>query len=401
MPQLRQGNTSQCGQPMKRHGHEAKAVCGVGTRHGHCVRAGPVDNTRTSGVKYNRRGATATVHATAPQAVLVWTFRADYTGKHDQKDEEGHQMSIAFVFPGQGAQTIGMGRALAQAYPAARSVFDEVDEALGEDLSALIREGDIETLTLTQNAQPALMATSMAAMRALQAEGIGIDRAAFVAGHSLGEYSALCAAGTLSIADAARLLRTRGRAMQEAVPVGVGAMAAVLGLDFEAVTEVAAEAAQGEVCQAANDNDPGQVVVSGHRAAVERACEIAKGRGAKRAMLLPVSAPFHCALMEPAAGVMAEALAGVDMRPPAVSVVPNVQASGCSDPATLRALLVDQVTGSVRWRESVGWMAGQGVTEMWEIGAGKALSGMIRRIDREVVTRAVGTPEDVVAARDA
>lgn len=309
-------------------------------------------------------------------------------------------MSIAFVFPGQGAQTIGMGRALAEAYPAARAVFDEVDAALGESLSALIWEGDIEMLTLTQNAQPALMATSMAAMRALAAEGVGIDRAAFVAGHSLGEYSALCAAGTLSIADAARLLRIRGRAMQEAVPVGIGAMAAILGLDFEAVSEVAAQAAQGEVCQAANDNDPGQVVVSGHKAAVERACDIAKARGAKRAVLLPVSAPFHCALMEPAAAVMADALAGVEMAAPAASVVPNVRAEGCDDPAQLRALLVEQVTSSVRWRESVAWMAAQGVTEMWEIGAGKALSGMIRRIDREVATRAVGTPEDVLAARD-
>lgn len=309
-------------------------------------------------------------------------------------------MSIAFVFPGQGAQTIGMGRALAEAYPAARAVFDEVDAALGESLSALIWEGDIETLTLTQNAQPALMATSMAAMRALAAEGVGIDRAAFVAGHSLGEYSALCAAGTLSIADAARLLRIRGRAMQEAVPVGIGAMAAILGLDFEAVSEVATQAAQGEVCQAANDNDPGQVVVSGHKAAVERACDIAKAKGAKRAVLLPVSAPFHCALMEPAAAVMADALAGVEMAAPAASVVPNVRAEGCDDPAQLRALLVEQVTSSVRWRESVAWMAAQGVTEMWEIGAGKALSGMIRRIDREVATRAVGTPEDVLAARD-
>ena len=310
-------------------------------------------------------------------------------------------MSIAFVFPGQGAQTIGMGRALADAYPAARAVFEEVDEALGESLSSLIWEGDQDTLTLTQNAQPALMATSIAAMRALAAEGIGIDRARYVAGHSLGEYSALCAAGVFSLADTARLLRTRGQAMQEAVPVGVGAMAAILGLDYAAVSEVAAEAAQGEICQAANDNDPGQVVVSGHKAAVERACEIAKGRGAKRAMLLPVSAPFHCALMEPAARVMAEALAAVEMNAPAVTVVPNVRAEGESDPAILRKLLVEQVTGAVRWRESAAWMAGNGVTEMWEIGAGKALSGMIRRIDRDVATRAVGTPDDVLAARDA
>lgn len=310
-------------------------------------------------------------------------------------------MSVAFVFPGQGAQAIGMGRDLAESYPAARAVFEEVDDALGEKLSALIWEGDQETLTLTQNAQPALMATSMAAVRALQSEGIGIDRAAFVAGHSLGEYSALCAAGTLSIADTARLLRTRGLAMQEAVPVGIGAMAALLGLDFAAVTEVAREAAQGEVCQAANDNDPGQVVVSGHKAAVERATEIAKAKGAKRAVMLPVSAPFHCSLMQPAAAVMADALSKVDMADPAVSVVPNVTAEGCASAATLRALLVDQITSAVRWRESVTWMAGQGVSETWEIGAGKALSGMIRRIDRSVVTRAVSGPDDVKAALDA
>lgn len=310
-------------------------------------------------------------------------------------------MSVAFVFPGQGAQTIGMGRDLAEAYPAARAVFDEVDEALGEKLSGLIWEGDLETLTLTQNAQPALMATSLATLRALQAEGIGVDRAAFVAGHSLGEYSAHCAAGTLSIADTARLLRTRGRAMQDAVPVGVGAMAALLGLDFEAVTEVANEAAQGEVCQAANDNDPGQVVVSGHKAAVERAIEIAKARGAKRAVMLPVSAPFHCSLMAPAADVMADALRDVQMAEPAVSIVPNVTAAGCADAVTLKGLLVEQITSSVRWRESVMWMAGQGVTEIWEIGAGKALSGMVRRIDRSFATRALGAPDDIKAALEA
>jgi [acyl-carrier-protein] S-malonyltransferase len=309
-------------------------------------------------------------------------------------------MSVAFVFPGQGAQTIGMGRDLAEAYPAARAVFDEVDEALGEKLSGLIWEGDLETLTLTQNAQPALMATSLATLRALQAEGIGVDRAAFVAGHSLGEYSAHCAAGTLSIADTARLLRTRGMAMQDAVPVGVGAMAALLGLDFEAVTEVANEAAQGEVCQAANDNDPGQVVVSGHKAAVERAIEIAKARGAKRAVMLPVSAPFHCSLMAPAADVMADALRDVQLAEPAVSIVSNVTAEGCADAVTLKGLLVEQITSSVRWRESVMWMAGQGVTEIWEIGAGKALSGMVRRIDRSVATRALGGPDDVKAALD-
>jgi len=303
----------------------------------------------------------------------------------------------AFVFPGQGAQTIGMGKALADAYPAAKAVFDEVDAALGQDLSGLIWDGDIADLTLTANAQPALMATSMAAMRALEAEGVTIDMAAFVAGHSLGEYSALAASGALSIGDTARLLRARGAAMQEAVPVGVGAMAAILGLDFEAVQAVAAEAAQGEVCQAANDNDPAQVVVSGHKAAVERAIDIAKAKGAKRALLLPVSAPFHCSLMAPAAEVMARALVEIEIDAPTVPLVANVVADAVIDPAMIRSLLVDQVTGSVRWRESVMFMAAQGVTEVYEIGAGKALSGMIKRIDRGIATAAVGTPEDVVA----
>jgi [acyl-carrier-protein] S-malonyltransferase len=308
-------------------------------------------------------------------------------------------MSRAFVFPGQGAQTVGMGRALAEAWPAARAVFDEVDAALGEKLSGLIWDGEIETLTLTANAQPALMATSMAALAALEAEGLGMAGTAFVAGHSLGEYSALCAAGALSLTDTARLLRLRGRAMQEAVPVGVGAMAALLGLDFAQASEVAAEAAQGQVCQAANDNDPAQVVVSGHRAAVERALEIAKARGAKRAILLPVSAPFHCALMRPAADRMAEALAGVTIRDPNVPVVVNVRAEAVTEAAAIRGLLVAQVTGAVRWRESVAWMADHGVTAFWEVGAGKALSGMIRRIARESETRAVGAPEDVAAAK--
>ncbi|MDE3237368.1 MAG: ACP S-malonyltransferase [Paracoccaceae bacterium] len=307
-------------------------------------------------------------------------------------------MTRAFVFPGQGAQAVGMGRALAEAYPAAKAVFDEVDEALGEKLSDLIWEGTLEALTLTANAQPALMATSIAVMRALEAEGVGVESGAFVAGHSLGEYSALCAAGALSVADTARLLRIRGRAMQEAVPVGVGAMAALLGLDFETAAEVAAEAAQGQVCQAANDNDPAQVVVSGHREAVERAVEIAKARGAKRALLLPVSAPFHCALMQPAAAVMSEALAAVEIAAPVVPVVVNVRAEAVSNPALIRDLLVAQITGSVRWRESVLWMAGAGVTEIWEIGAGKALSGMVKRIAKDVATRAVATPEDVAAA---
>lgn len=308
-------------------------------------------------------------------------------------------MTLAFVFPGQGAQAIGMGQALAAAFPAAKAIFDEVDDALGENLSQVIWDGDIETLTLTQNAQPALMATSMAAMRALEAEGVSIAQAAFVAGHSLGEYSALAAAGAISVADTARLLRTRGQAMQSAVPVGEGAMAAILGLDLDAVRSVALEASQGEVCQAANDNDPTQVVVSGTKAAVERAAVIAKEQGAKRAVMLPVSAPFHCALMQPAADVMAEALAAVEIKAPAVPLIANVRADVVSDPAEIRQLLVEQVTGSVRWRESVQMMAAKGVSEFWEIGAGKALSGMIRKIDRSLSSRQFGSPEDVAVAK--
>ncbi|WP_322892661.1 MULTISPECIES: ACP S-malonyltransferase [unclassified Yoonia] len=303
----------------------------------------------------------------------------------------------AFVFPGQGAQTIGMGQALAAAYPSAKAVFDEVDEALGENLSALIWDGDIAELTLTQNAQPALMATSLAAMRALESVGVDVTAASFVAGHSLGEYSALAAAKALTIADTARLLRIRGRAMQEAVPVGIGAMAALLGLDFDQARAVAEEAAQGEVCEAANDNDPGQVVVSGHKAAVERALDIAKAAGAKRAILLPVSAPFHCSLMAPAAEVMAQALAEVTIDKPAVPLVANVLADVVTDPDKIRTLLVAQVTGSVRWRESVAFMAAQGVTDTYEIGAGKALSGMVKRINRDLTASAIGTPEDVAA----
>lgn len=310
-------------------------------------------------------------------------------------------MSRAFIFPGQGAQTIGMGRDLAEAYPAARAVFDEVDEALGENLSSLIWEGEIETLTLTQNAQPALMATSMAAMRALEAEGVGIDKAAFVAGHSLGEYSALTAAGALTVADAARLLRKRGQAMQAAVPVGEGAMAALLGLDLDAVRKVVEEAAQGDVVAAANDNDPGQVVISGQKAAVERAVEIAKGAGAKRAVMLPVSAPFHCALMQPAAEEMAKALAEVTIKAPVVPVVSNVEAAPVSDPDRIRALLEAQICGAVRWRESIARMVADGVEEFWEIGAGKALSGMVRRIHRPATVRNIGTPADVTAAVEA
>lgn len=304
----------------------------------------------------------------------------------------------AFVFPGQGAQVPGMGRALADAYPAAKAVFDEVDEALGERLSDLIWGEDADTLTLTRNAQPALMATSLAAVRAMEAEGLTVSDAAFVAGHSVGEYSALCAAGTLSLADTARLLRLRGEAMQQAVPVGIGAMAALLGLSIDAAREVAAEAAQGDVCEAANDNDPSQVVVSGHRAAVERALDIAKAKGAKRALLLPVSAPFHSSLMAPAAEAMAAALQTVEMATPCVPLVANVTAEAVSDPDTIRDLLVKQVTGSVRWRESVLWMSAAGVTEAWEIGSGKALSAMIRRIDKEIAVRAIGTPDDIAAA---
>ena len=305
----------------------------------------------------------------------------------------------AFVFPGQGAQSVGMGRELAEAYPAAMDVFREVDEALGEKLSALIWEGDAEELTLTRNAQPALMATSIAAFRALESDGINIAEADYVAGHSLGEYSALCAAGAISLADTARLLRLRGQAMQDAVPVGVGAMAAILGLDFAAVDEIAREAAGDEVCQAANDNDPAQVVISGHKDAVERAAALAKERGAKRALLLPVSAPFHCVLMQPAAGVMADALAGVDIQPPAVPLIANVRAEPVIEPGAIRRLLVEQVTGSVRWRESVEFLSGAGVAEFWEIGAGKALSGMIKRIAKGAETRAIGTPADIAALK--
>jgi len=308
-------------------------------------------------------------------------------------------MSRAFVFPGQGAQTIGMGRALADAYPAARAVFDEVDDALGEKLSALIWEGFAEDLTLTANAQPALMATSMAAMAALQAEGISVETAAFVAGHSLGEYSALAAARAISLGDAARLLRLRGQAMQAAVPVGQGAMAAILGLDLAAVTALAADAAEGQVCEAANDNDPAQVVISGDMAAVQRAVDMAKGRGAKRALLLPVSAPFHCALMEPAAQAMAGALDDVVIKAPVVPVISNVTAAPVSDPALIRGLLVRQITGAVRWRESVVAMEAAGVQQFWEIGAGKALSGMIRRIVRDAEVANVATPDDVAGLR--
>ena len=308
-------------------------------------------------------------------------------------------MTTALTFPGQGSQAVGMGKALAEAHPAAAAVFQEVDEALGEKLSSVIFEGPIDTLTLTANAQPALMAVSLAAMRALEAEGLVLEKAAsYVAGHSLGEYSALAAAGSLSLADAARLLRIRGRAMQAAVPVGEGAMAALLGLDFEAATAVAAEAAGSDICQAANDNGPGQVVISGTRAAVERALEIAKAKGAKRAILLPVSAPFHCRLMQPAAEAMAEALASVEIAAPRVPIVANVLAYPISDPVEIRDRLVQQVTGMVRWRESVEWLAANGVDRLVEVGAGKVLSGLAKRIAPGATTLAVGQPEDVPAA---
>src|SRR5262247_1958809 len=316
---------------------------------------------------------------------------------------EGHDMTVAFVFPGQGSQTVAMGKAMADAFAAAREVFGEVDEALGEKLTAIMWEGPADRLTLTENAQPALMAVSLAAMRVLESEaGVDLKRdAAFVAGHSLGEYSALAAAGSFTLADAARLLRIRGRAMQQAVPVGAGAMAALLGLEFEPAAAIAAEAAQGQVCQAANDNGGGQVVVSGDKAAVERAVEIAKAKGAKRAMMLPVSAPFHCVLMQPAADAMAEALHAVTVQSPVVPLVANVLAFAITEPAAIVHNLVAQVTGTVRWRESVAFMAAQGVTTFYEVGAGKVLSGLVKRIADGATGIPVGTPEDVAAFKAA
>src|ERR1700682_1860718 len=312
-------------------------------------------------------------------------------------------MSLAFIFPGQGSQAVGMGRALADACGAARLVFEEVDAALGEALTKVIWEGPAETLMLTENAQPALMAVSLAAMRVLETEaGVELARdARFVAGHSLGEYSALAAAGALTIADTARLLRIRGLAMQRAVPVGVGAMAALLGLEFEAAQAVAAEAAQGQGAQPANANGGARVVVSGDKAAVERAVEIAKARGAKRAMMLPVSAPFHCALMQPAAEAMAQALATVAIRKPAPPLVANVAAHALADPSEIARRLVEQVTGTVRWRECVAYMAGEGVTTFYEVGAGKVLSGLVRRIVDGAAGTAIGTPEDIIAFKTA
>ena len=306
-------------------------------------------------------------------------------------------MAVAFVFPGQGSQTVGMGKALAEAFAPARAVFEEVDAALGERLSVIIWDGPAETLTLTENAQPALMAVSLATMRVLEAEaGVNLERdAAFVAGHSLGEYSALAAARAFSTTDAARLLRIRGRAMQKAVPVGAGAMAALIGLDYDAATVIAAEAAATGICAAANDNGGEQVVLSGNKVAVERAVEIAKTRGAKRAMLLPVSAPFHCTLMQPAADAMAEALAKVSINRPSVPLIANVLAQPISDPAGIVRCLVEQVTGTVRWRESVAFMAQAGVTTFYEVGAGRVLTGLIKRIAAAAAASAIGTPEDV------
>lgn len=306
-------------------------------------------------------------------------------------------MTRAFVFPGQGSQAVGMGQELADAFPVAREVFQEVDDALGQSLSRLIAEGPIEELTLTENAQPALMAVSIAVTRVLESEsGKALSQmGAFVAGHSLGEYSALAAARSLSLAETARLLKKRGQAMQAAVPVGEGAMAALLGLDLDAAEAVAAEAAQGEVCAAANDNAPGQVVISGATAAVERALPLAKERGAKRAMLLPVSAPFHCAMMQPAADVMAEALAATEIVSPSLPLVANVTASMTVDAETIRAQLVEQVCGRVRWRESVLSMQAEGIEALVELGAGKVLSGMARRIHPDLTGTAVGGPADI------
>lgn len=306
-------------------------------------------------------------------------------------------MSRAFVFPGQGSQVVGMGKDLAQAFPTAKAVFDEVDDAIGKPLSTIMFDGPMEELTLTANTQPALMAVSIAVVRVLAEHGVEMTSADYLAGHSLGEYSALCAAGTVSLSNTAKLLKRRGEAMQRAVPVGEGAMAALLGLEFDDAKAVAEEAAQGEICQPANDNASGQVVVSGQKTAVERAIEIAKAKGAKRAMLLPVSAPFHCALMQPAADEMAQALADVPFSAPVRPIVTNVTAQAESDPATLKALLVDQVCGAVRWREGVGWMAANGVTAQVELGAGKVLTGLARRIDRAIDGSALSTPEDIEA----
>jgi [acyl-carrier-protein] S-malonyltransferase len=308
-------------------------------------------------------------------------------------------MSIAFVFPGQGSQAVGMGRDLAERFPAARAVFQEVDDALGQKLSQIMWEGPQETLTLTENAQPALMAHSLAVMRVLEAEK-GLNLAAkvkFVAGHSLGEYSALAAAGAFTIADAARLLKLRGQAMQKAVPVGQGAMAALLGAGLDVARKIATDAAQGDVCDVANDNEPTQVVLSGHKSAIDRVAEVGKKHGLRRAIPLPVSAPFHCSLLKPAADAMAEALSKVEVRAPKVPVVANVLAAPISDPAQIKLRLVEQVTGTVRWRECVLAMSAAGVTTLYEIGSGKVLTGLAGRIDKALKAQAVGTAADVDA----
>ncbi|MCH1535791.1 MAG: ACP S-malonyltransferase [Amylibacter sp.] len=304
----------------------------------------------------------------------------------------------AFLFPGQGAQAIGMGKDLAENFLVSKNVFEEVNDALGQDLSGLIWNGDIETLTLTENAQPALMATSIAAIKALEAEGIKFDQASYIAGHSLGEYSALCAAGSLSLTDTAKLLRIRGKAMQDAVPFGLGAMAAILGLDFETVSQITNLSSDDQICQAANDNDPGQVVISGHKNAVDQTIELAKDAGAKRAVLLPVSAPFHCSLMQPAADIMAKALNDIKLEDPIVPLVANVRANEQNNGDMIKDLLIEQVTGSVRWRESIEFMISKGVSEVFEIGAGKALSGMVRRINREINVNQVFDTSSVHAA---
>ncbi|MBB3539604.1 MULTISPECIES: ACP S-malonyltransferase [unclassified Rhizobium] len=308
-------------------------------------------------------------------------------------------MTIAFTFPGQGSQTVGMGKELAETFAEARAVFQEVDEALGEKLSETMFNGPEDTLTLTANAQPALMAVSMAVVRVLEAKGVDLKaKVSYVAGHSLGEYSALCAAGTFSLADTARLLRIRGNAMQAAVPVGVGAMAAIIGLEHADVVAVCEEASAVGSCQIANDNGGGQIVISGEKAAVEKGATIATEKGAKRAILLPVSAPFHSSLMAPAAEAMREALAGVKKSSPVVPLVANVRAAPVTDADEIAKLLVEQVTGQVRWRETVEWFAANGATTLYELGSGKVLTGLARRIDKTVNGIAVNTPADIDAA---
>lgn len=308
-------------------------------------------------------------------------------------------MAVAFLFPGQGSQAVGMGADLAQSYPAAKAVFDEVDGALGQNLSELMFSGPADALTLTENAQPALMAVSLAVVRVLEEKGVRIaDRVRYVAGHSLGEYSALAAAGSLSISDAARLLKIRGKAMQAAVPVGQGAMAALLGVGKDIAEKLAAESAQGEVCQLANDNEPTQAVISGAKTAIDRAAGLAKAHGVRRFVPLNVSAPFHCALMQPAADAMAEALSKVEIKEPVVPLVANVLAAPISDPAEIRKRLVEQVTGTVRWRESMLAMAAQGVSEFYEIGSGKVLAGLVKRIAATANASSVGAPKELDAA---